>query len=225
MTPEESDMSYCHGLNVALICRIMARWYRLAPYESDILVCCGFLYDIGKFILPNDIVWKPDKLSKMEYDLIKTHAFHGYHLLSKFKFSIDDHILNATLQHHERCDGSGYPQGLKADEIDPYAKIIAIADVYEAMTSARTYRKPMCPYQAVGILQSDSFLKYDTYYISTFLRNVVDEMIGNRVRLSNGMEGEVLMNNKNDLSRPVIQCEKQVIDLLQHRYLNIVSII
>ncbi len=225
MKPSENDMSYSHQLNVALICKVMARWYKLSPQETDLLVYCGFLYDIGKFMLPYDIVWKPGKLSKMEFDLIKTHAFHGYYLLSKFRFNLDEHILNATLQHHERCDGSGYPQELTADQIDPYAKIIAIADVYEAMTSAKTYREPLCPYQAIQIIQGDSFLKYDTYFITTFLQHIVDELIGNQVRLSNGMEGEVLMNNPNDFSRPVVKCGDQIFDLMQNRSVSITEII
>lgn len=223
LLPSEDNLTYAHGMNVALICRIMAKWLKLSPDESDLLVYCGFLYDIGKFILPQEIIWKPGKLNKMEYDLVKTHAFHGYYLLSKF--NINEHILNATLEHHERCDGSGYPQGLSADMIDPYAKIISIADVYEAMTSARSYREPMCPYKAIDILEDDSLQKYDVYFMNMFLSHIVDELIGNRVKLSNGTEGEVLMNNKNDLARPLVKCDNQIIDLAQERSIGIIAII
>ena len=223
IVPNESSMSFAHGLNVALICRIMARWFNLNEKDADTLVYAGFLYDIGKFLLPQDIIWKPDKLSKMEFDLIKTHAFHGYYLLKK-SFGIDEHILNAVLQHHERADGSGYPQGLKSDETDPFAKMVAIADVYEAMTAPRTYREPMCPYKAIQIIENESLQKYDTYYVTTFLTHIVDELIGNRVRLSNSMEGEVIMNNRNDLARPVVKCGDQIIDLSQNRSISIVAI-
>jgi len=223
LIPNEANMSFAHGLNVALICRVMARWFNLNPADTDTLVYSGFLYDIGKFLLPQDIIWKPEKLTKLEFDLIKTHAFHGYYLLKK-SYGINEHILNAVLQHHERTDGSGYPQGITADQTDPFAKMIAIADVYEAMTAPRTYREPMSPYKAIQIIEEESLQKYDTFYITTFLQHIVDELIGNRVRLSNSMEGEVIMNNRNDLARPVVKCGDQIIDLSQNRSISIVAI-
>lgn len=223
MIHDEGDMSYAHGLNVALICKKMGKWLRLSPEECETLLYAGFLFDVGKFMLPNDIIWKPGKLNKMEFDLVKTHAFFGYHMLSKF--NIDEHILNATLMHHERCDGSGYPQGLSREEIDPFAKMIAIADVYEAMTSARAYRAPMNPYQVVEIIKEEMFLKYDIAIITTFLNHIMDEMIGNDVRLSNGMVGEVIMNNSTAIGRPVIKCKEDIIDLSKQRDIRIIELI
>ena len=223
MIHDEADLSYAHGLNVALICKKMGKWLRLSPEECETLIYAGFLFDIGKFMLPNDIIWKPGKLNKMEFDLVKTHAFFGYHLLSKF--GLDERILNATLMHHERCDSSGYPQGLQREEIAPFAKMIAIADVYEAMTSARTYRAPMNPYQVVDIIKDDMFLKYDVGIITTFMNHIMDEMIGNSVRLSNGMVGEVIMNNSGTIGRPVIKCKDDIVDLSQQRDIKIVELI
>lgn len=223
LLPSEDNLTYAHGLNVALIAKIYSRWLNFNPEDTRNLIISGFLYDIGKFILPMDIIWKPAKLNNMEYDLVKTHAFHGYHLLSKMP--LDEHILNCALQHHERCDGSGYPQGLKSDEIDPFAKIIAIADMYEAMTSARTYRKPMCPYKVISIFESECFQKYDIKFVTTFIKHVADELIGNRVRLSNGMEGEVVMNNQNNYSRPLVKCDDAIIDLSKSRDLSILAVI
>ncbi len=224
MLHDEGDLSYAHGLNVALICKKMGKWLRLSPEECETLLYAGFLFDIGKFMLPNDIIWKPGKLNKMEFDLVKTHAFYGYHMLSKF--GIDERILNATLMHHERCDGSGYPQGLPREEIAPFAKMIAIADVYEAMTSARAYRAPMNPYQVVEIIKEEMFLKYDIAIITTFLNHIMDEMIGNDVRLSNGMVGEVIMNNSGAIGRPVIKCkDNNIVDLSQQRDIKIIELV
>ncbi|MCR5774371.1 MAG: HD domain-containing protein [Lachnospiraceae bacterium] len=224
MIHDEADMSYAHGLNVALICKKMGKWLRMSPEDCETLIYAGFLFDIGKFMLPNDIIWKHEKLNKMEYDLVKTHAFYGYHMLSKY--GINEHILNATLMHHERCDGSGYPQGLSRDEIDQFAMIIAIADVYEAMTSARSYRPPMNPYQVVEIIKDEMFLKYDVAIITTFLNHIMDEMIGNDVRLSNGMMGEVIMNNSGAIGRPVVRSKDgTVVDLSQQRDIKILELI
>lgn len=224
MLHDEADMTYAHGVNVALICKKMGKWLRLSDEEQELLLFSGFLFDIGKFMLPNDIIWKPGKLNKMEFDLIKTHAFYGYHMLSKF--GINDRILNATLMHHERGDGSGYPQGLSREDIDPMASMVAIADVYEAMTSARTYREPMNPYQVVEIIKDDMYLKYDIAIITTFLNHILDEMIGNDVKLSNGMLGEVIMNNSGALGRPVVKCKDgTIVDLSQQRDIKILELI
>ncbi|MDD3414284.1 MAG: HD-GYP domain-containing protein [Lachnospiraceae bacterium] len=223
LLPSEDHLTYAHGLNVALICRVFGRWLNLNQEDLKILTLTGFLYDLGKFILPYDIIWKPERLNKMEFDLVKTHAFHGYHLISKL--NIDENIKLATLQHHERCDGSGYPQGLAGNKINPFAKIVAICDVYEAMTSARSYREPLCAYKVINIFEGDSLQKYDIKYINVFLQHVVDELIGNRVRLSNGLEGEVILNNKNDLSRPIVKCDDTIIDLSKNRTISIVAVV
>ncbi len=222
---EEERMNYAHSLNVALIAKIFAKWFRLNEDDTNTLILCGFLYDIGKFMLPNDIIWKPDKLSKMEYDLVKTHAFYGYYLLSKTP-NIPQSVLLATLQHHERVDGSGYPQGLPGNEINHFAKIIAILDAYEALTSARSYRRPKNPYEAVQILGSDGYTKYDASYIKNFLTYIVEELKGNNVRLNNGMEGVVVMNNPSDLSRPYVQLENDnIFSLSDHKEVYITDII
>ncbi|MBO6133471.1 MAG: HD-GYP domain-containing protein [Lachnospiraceae bacterium] len=223
--PTQEELTYAHGLNVALICRIFARWLKMTPEEADTLVLCGFLYDIGKFMIPNEILWKPEKLNKMEFDLVKTHAYHGYHLLKNYSKNVNEHVLNATLQHHESMDGSGYPQGLVANDIDNYAKIMSILDVYEALTSARPYRHPKCPYAVVEIMMQDGYQRYDAGYLMLFLNKIVDELIGNRVRLSDGTEGEVVMNNKNYLSRPIVSCQGRVVDLSKERNLSIVEIV
>ena len=148
----------------------------------------------------------------MEYDLMKTHAFHAYHLLSKT--NLDPHILNAVLQHHERCDGSGYPQGLTGDRIDPFAKLVAIVDMYEAMTAPRPYRAPMCPYKAIAIFEQDFFQKYDIRSIQTFMQHISDELIGNKVRLNTGDVGEVIMTNRTAFSKPILRMDGgMVLDL------------
>ncbi len=223
--PSEDQLTYAHGLNSALISKIFAKWLGLSESESDELCICGFLYDIGKFMIPNDILWKPTKLMKMEYDLVKTHAYHGYYLLSHYSKNVSQHVLNATLQHHERTDGSGYPQNLKGPDIDPYARIMAIIDVYEAMTSARPYRDPKCPYEFIRIIEDTGLQQYDIQFAQMFLKHIVDELIGNRVMLNDGSSWEVTMNNVNDLSRPLLSRETKVLDLSKQRDLYITGIV
>lgn len=222
--PTEDQLSYVHGLNVALICKLFGRWLGFSAEDIDTLTIAGFIYDVGKNLLPSDIIWKHGKLNNMEFDLMKTHAFHAYHLLSKT--NLDTKVLSAVLEHHERCDGSGYPQGLTGNQISPFAKIVAIIDMYEAMTAPRTYRAPMNPYKAISIFEQDFFQKYDIKFIQTFMKHITDELIGSKVKLNTGDIGEVVMNSRTNLSRPVVRMsDGSVVDLAQASSLFVDQII
>jgi len=220
---EYDDTTYIHSLNVSLIGNILGKWLKFSSEDLEAITLAGLLHDVGKLFIPNEIIAKPGKLTEDEFSLIKTHTIRGYHILKDKK--IDERIKNVALMHHERCDGSGYPNGLLSHEIDPFAKLIAIADVYEAMTSARVYRGPLCPFEVINLFETEGYLKYDAKYILTFLEGVVQTYINNTVRLNNKMEGEIVLINKFDLSRPVIMCNDQFIDLSKHRDLYIEALI
>ncbi|MCR5603844.1 MAG: HD-GYP domain-containing protein [Lachnospiraceae bacterium] len=206
------DMTYAHSINVGLICNVFAKWLKLPPSEVEKLTLCGLMHDIGKLVVPDKIIRKPDKLTPNEYNIIKTHTLQGYKILKEYE-NINDDVKEAALMHHERCDGTGYPLGLTGDKINKYAKIVAIADVYDAMTAARVYRGPLCPFKVIGIFESEGLNKYDSHFILIFLEHIASTYIKNRVRLSNGMEGEVVFMNKTALSRPMIQCRNRFVDL------------
>ena len=128
--------------------------------------------------------------------------------------------------HHERCDGSGYPSGLDEDLIDEYAMIVGIADVYDAMTAARSYRAPLCAFQVISNFEKDGYQKYPAKYITTFLKQIAATYQSNRVVLSDGRGGKIVMINPNDLSRPVIQFDdNECLDLSTHRDLYITAVI
>lgn len=205
------DITYTHGLNVGLICNVLATWLKMSPEEVELATQCGLLHDLGKLKIPEEILKKPGCLTDFEYDIIKTHPVESHKILKKC--NVDPHILNAALMHHERCDGSGYPYRLKADKIDKYAKIVAIADAYDAMTSARTYRGPMCPFKVVEIFEREGLQKYDAKYIMTFLENIINTYLSHEVRLSDGRIGTVIFVNNRALSRPLIQCGDTYVDL------------
>ena len=205
------DFTYIHSMNVSLICNVFGKWLGMSREDIDILTLGGLLHDIGKLKIPDNIIRKPEKLSPAEYNIIKTHSLQGYNIL-KDK-SIDENVKQIALMHHERCDGSGYPLGLSDDKINMYAKIVAIADVYDAMTAARVYRGPLCPFKVISIFESEGLQKYDGHFILTFLEHVATTYMNNRVRLNNGMEGEVIFMNRNQYSRPMLQCGDKFIDL------------
>ena len=150
---EYDDVTYHHSMSVGIMCNIMGKWLRFSKEDTEVLTLAGLLHDTGKIMMPDNIIKKPDRLSVTEYEIIKTHPFQGYNLLKGE--NIDERIKKAALMHHERCDGSGYPSRLVSNEIDDFAKIVAIADVYDAMTSARVYRGPLCPFDVVHIFESE----------------------------------------------------------------------
>jgi putative nucleotidyltransferase with HDIG domain len=217
------DMTYVHSLNVSLICSIFAGWLKMSKEETKLLTQAGLLHDIGKMLIPKHIISKPARLTEDEFEEMKLHSIKGYQVLKDM--NLDIRIKYAALMHHEKCDGTGYPNGFKANQIEDFSKIVAIADVYDAMTSNRTYRQAICPFDVVENFERDGFLKFDPGYLMTFLERIVQSYLHNAVRLSDGREGEVVMINKLSLSRPVIRCGNDFIDLSKEQKLTIDAIL
>ncbi len=205
------DATYTHCINVALITNIIAQWMKWSDEEIETATQAGLFHDIGKLMIPDTIITKPSHLTEDEYNLIKTHPQQGYDAMKDF--AISNHVKNAALMHHERCDGSGYPKGLKGPQIDKFAKAVAIADVYDAMTSARYYRGPLCPFIAISMFEDEGFEKYDSEMIIAFLHNIVNTYLRNTVRLNTGEIGEIIFINTTHLSRPTIKVGNDYIDL------------
>lgn len=198
-----SDSVYSHSLNVAMISRILGKWLHWSSSELDALVLAGLLHDIGKITIPEEILNKEGKLTDEEFQIIRSHPKAGYDRIKDLK--IDSRIKKAALQHHERSDGSGYPMGVDEIMIDDFALIIAIADVYDAMTAARKYRAPLCPFQVIREFERDGYQKYKTEYLLTFLRRIATTYQNNRVILSNGEAAKIILLNQNALSSPLVQ--------------------
>lgn len=220
---DNDDETYTHCLNVALICNVMSDWLNMSEEEIRMATLCGLFHDIGKLEVPDIILHKKGKLTKEERKIVQTHSLSGYNLIKGL--DIDTHVKNSALMHHERCDGSGYPFGLTGEKIDPYAKLVAIADVYDAMTSVRAYRKALSPFTTISIMEDEGLQKYETSYIMTFLKNVVNTYINNRVLLSDGEEGEVIFIHREHLARPTVKCGETFLDLSVRKDIEILSII
>ena len=206
------DPIYSHSLNVALISRAIGKWLKLPKDDLNTLTLAGLLHDIGKLKIPEDILNKPDRYTDAEFDVMKTHPLEGKKMLNGKGF--DSRISAAALQHHERADGSGYPRGLFDDEMDDFSCIVAIADVYDAMTSARAHRDPLCSFQVISEFEKEGLQKYRTQYILTFLERIANTYNNSRVILNNAKTGRVVYINKSNLSRPVIQLDNgEIINL------------
>lgn len=200
-----NDSTYAHSLNVAIISRIIGKWLHFSNEELDTLTLAGLLHDIGKTKIPDEVLNKDGKLTAEEFQMIRNHPKYGYDILKSQP--LNSHIKKAALMHHERCDGSGYPMGLTMEEIDDYALIIAIADVYDAMTAARSYRAPLCPFEVIAEFEKDGLQKYKPKYILTFLENIANAYQNNRVMLSDGTSARIVLLNHRRLSKPLVQLD------------------
>lgn len=217
------DSTYAHSLNVAMLANILGHWLHFDEHDLKLLTVAGMLHDIGKVLIPPEIIKKPGRLTKKEYEIIKEHSLKGYKLLKEK--NVDESIAQAALLHHEKCDGSGYPMGLTGYKINELAKLITIVDVYEAMTANRCYREGICPFSVIRMFEEDGYTKYDPKYLIPFLQGISDTYLHNTVLLSDGRLGEVILTNKTAVSRPGVMVDGEFIDLSKHHELNIVEIL
>jgi putative nucleotidyltransferase with HDIG domain len=220
---DSSDAVYIHSLNVSLICNTLATWMRLPEEKIQVATAAGLLHDIGKMYIPEEILNKKRELTEYEERKLREHVTKGYQLVKDM--DIDDHIKKSILMHHELRDGSGYPLHLKNDQIDEIASIVTVANIYDDMTSKRNFRDGMCPFDVIAKFEEEGLYKFDSNTIMTFLSNIVNTFIANRVILNNGKTGDIIFINPEHLSRPVVKCGEQFIDLSANKKLSIVAII
>ena len=162
-----------HSLNVALISHEIAKRMGLSKKECDTATMCGLMHDIGKLAVSDHVLRKSGPLTEKERQEVELHPIKGYEVLLQTK--LNTHVRNTALMHHERVDGSGYPYGTNLEHIDIYARIVAIADVYDAMTMDRVYRKALPPAEAMAQIKKDR-AKYDPDVYSAFMDYVEEQL-------------------------------------------------
>ena len=205
MLPSEDDMTHAHCLNSALIAGVFGTWLSLSKEDIFLLIQCGFFYDIGKLKLPQELLWKPGKLTELEFTKLKTHTMLGFDLLKEQ--NLNEHVIKATLMHHERCDGSGYPNKLKKDMISRFGRVLAILDIYDAMAGDRVCAKRRSPFDVFSILYDDILNgRLDTEYGVLFIKHLCHSLNGNWVSLSNGKKGRIVYIDESRVTAlPVVQ--------------------
>lgn len=219
---ELDDSTYAHCVNVSIICRLIGTWFHMDENDLNTLTLAGLLHDIGKAKIPDDILLKPAKLTKQEFEFIKMHPQFGYDTLKNQ--DIDPHVKNAVLQHHERFDGTGYPLHLKGDQIDDYASIVSIADVYDAMTSNRCYRDGLCPFDVIATFEEEGFDHYNPKFLPVFLERIASSYVNSHVLLSNHVIARIVLITEQP-TRPILQLESgDFLDLNDHPELYIEAI-
>lgn len=213
-----------HSVNVSILCNLFANWLQLNPKAVMELSVAGLLHDIGMAQIPTEIINKPSSLTKRELEAIHEHPTVGYRTI--MNQSLPNPVKAAVLLHHERIDSSGYPHKVIEKNISPYAKILSICDMYDAMTSDRPYRSKMMPFQAIRELETGMYDMLDTRYLLIFLQNVAYNYQGAWVRLSDGRPAEIVFINRMNISRPIVRThEDEVIDLSARSDLRIESLI
>lgn len=212
---DKDDYTYKHSMQVGMLSYYLATWMGYSSSEAYEIGKAGYLHDIGKSKIPKEILDKPGKLTAEEYEVIKRHTSYGYEIIRE---SIDDELTAlVALQHHERDDGTGYPNQLPEEKIHPYSHIAAVADVYSAMTTNRSYQSKQQLLHVLRELYSLSFGKLNAKPAHAFIQHMLPNFIGKKVVLTTGESGTIVMNNHSDYFRPLIMTPRRFIDLSKER--------
>lgn len=194
--------TYSHSVNVAFYCMFIAKWLGLPECGIERSLMSGLLHDLGKTQIPNTILNKPGRLTKQEYERMKTHAERGYRLIEAIP-EIEPCVKEAVLLHHERLDGSGYPFGIVPTNL--FARIVAVADVYDAITSNRCYKDGASPFVAFSFFDRDGKTLFDWHIVSLFCANIAAALTGAEVNLTSGETGRIVYIPPADLTTPIVR--------------------
>jgi len=193
------DYTFGHSVNVCVLSLITGITLGYGREELFRLGMGAVLHDIGKVRVPEEILNKPGSLTGEEFEVVKQHTVYGYELLRSLP-DVGHASAYVALQHHERHDGQGYPEGLRGDEIHPFARIVAVADVFDALTSDRVYRRALPVHEAWEMLAGSGDYFFEFRIVRAFLFNVAAYPVGTIVALSSGEVG-VVVETARGLSR------------------------
>lgn len=197
------DSTLVHSVNTTVFSLLLGQRLNLSHSELKAIAEGTVLHDIGKTLINPQVLYKNSRLSNDEFDIVKQHTTLGYELLKKNPILTElSRII--SLQHHERLDGSGYPFGLTSNEIHLSSKIVAIADMYDALTAERCYRKSMTNHQAYEILSQEATDKIDSTLLAGFLKNIAIYPNGTLVKLSDGTRAIIKEQNEGIPLRPIV---------------------
>ncbi|UCE72080.1 MAG: HD-GYP domain-containing protein [Nitrospiraceae bacterium] len=210
------EYTYVHSMSVSIIMLTFGKYLGFEPQQLKEIGVGGMLHDIGKMKIPAGILKKKVPLTDTEYDIVRGHVDHGRTLLEETKGVTEKSVLLAS-QHHERVDGTGYPRRLKAVEIEKFAQMAAIADVYDAMTSQRCYQRKYEPTEVLKKLYEWSDSLFDKELVQHFVRCIGIYPVGTLVRLDSHMLGVVISHGVESLLKPVVRI---VYDIKNRRYVT-----
>lgn len=207
---ELDNHTHGHSINVSLISGALCHWLDLDADASRDIIVAGLLHDIGKSRLNPDILYKA-QLTYKELQEYQDHTTYGHRMLEEA--NAPGVVSQAALFHHERGDGSGYPRGLKGDQIPLAAKIVAVADVFDTMTFNLSKGSKVCPFKVFERLQHEYISLLETGILIKFLARTAECYVGEMVRLNDGRTGQVVVINRSHPSRPMVRTENGLVDL------------
>lgn len=214
---------YNHSLNVSVISSIIGKWLSLKGADLDNLILAGLLHDIGKIRIDPQILHKPGALTENEFSEMKKHPLHSHRMLAELGYK-NLEIIRAVTLHHEKEDGTGYPLGITGEKIPLYAKILSVADIFDAMTSNRVYKDRVSPFKVLEMFQNQTFGKLDYRIVSTFVKKFLEYYVGSEVLLSNDKKAKIISLNIYEITKPlVITFEGEFLDISKKREIKILD--
>ena len=201
------EYNYNHSINVCILSLVLGIALKFNKAELKKLGTGALLHDIGKIKISHKILNKPDLLTDTEYQEIQKHPLFGYEMAKDME-GISKESMWVIRDHHERYDGKGYPNRISGKNIHIYPKIVAICDVYDALTSNRVYRKGIPPNQAIEYLISMGNHQFDYELVRIFIKQICVYPVGTIVRLATGEEAQVIKNHENWPTRPIVRVIK-----------------
>lgn len=220
----EYDYQYHNAILSALTSYTLAQWHGLPQKDWMQVAFAGLLHDIGNTKVDPTILYKPGPLQIEEIEEMKMHTTYGYQQLRKTT-AINEGVRLTALQHHEKLDGSGYPFRLTGEKIHIYAKIVAVADIFHAMTLQRRYRDARSPYLVLEEIKSEAFGQLDPGIVQTFIDKVTQFHNGVKVRLSDDSIGEIIFTDRDHPTRPMVSVQGTIINLVLQKGLFIKEVI
>ena len=206
-----------HSMNVAILLANFGRYLGLERNVLKELTLGGLLHDVGKIMTPDEVLNKPGKLTDEEFGVMRQHVVHSYDILSNTA-GITPTMLEVAANHHERLDGTGYPQRLKGDQLSLYTRMSGIVDVYDAVTADRVYKQGMQPTQAFRILLKGINQHFDAELVTKFIKCMGVYPVGTLVQLSNQRLAVVMQRNEQQPLKPVV---KVIYHATQRHYLEV----
>lgn len=206
-----------HSMNVAILLANFGRYLGLERNVLKELTLGGLLHDVGKIMTPDEVLNKPGKLTDEEFGVMRQHVVHSYDILSNTA-GITPTMLEVAANHHERLDGTGYPQRLKGDQLSLYTRMSGIVDVYDAVTADRVYKQGMQPTQAFRVLLKGIDQHFDAELVTKFIKCMGVYPVGTLVQLSNQRLAVVMQRNEQQPLKPVV---KVIYHASQRHYLEV----
>ena len=218
---ENDDYLYNHSTNVATLNGLIGRWLDLSARDIDKLIRIGLVHDLGKLRVPSSILNKPATLTREEFEEVKKHPVYSQQILMEDGMD-DREILMGVRGHHERTNGTGYPDGLLGKDIPMFARITAVSDVYDAMVSKRPYKDSHSPFEILAEFSKSRYSDLDIHVVAAFLENVPKQYMGKQALLSDGRTARIQFLNPNDFEYPIVSVDRGLVKT--NKFLKCVSV-